>query len=263
MEKELRKALIRNELILFYQPQVDLRSGRIVGTEALIRWKHPERGMVSAQDIIPLAEDTGLIVPLGEWILDAACTQNKAWQDMGYDPMVVSVNLSPSQFVKSNLIKLVKKVLEQTGLDPCYLQLEITESRKMDVDRDLAILEKLKEFGVYLGIDDFGKGYSSLVYLKEFPIDTLKIDQSFVHDCTVHIKDAEIVKMIISMAHSLGLNVIAEGVETKQHLDFLKQHLCNAAQGYLFSKPLPADELERMFCENTRHYGIRLDYPLF
>ncbi|MFD2372150.1 EAL domain-containing protein [Brevibacillus sp. GCM10020057] len=262
MEWELRKAFERNELMVYYQPQVDIRSGRISGIESLIRWKHPEWGFVLPELFIPLAEETGLIVPIGEWVLKTACAQNKAWQDAGFDPVVMSVNLSQRQITHGNLVETVKRALEETGLSPQYLCLEITESMTKDVNRTLETLGELKELGVKISMDDFGKGYSSLFYLKQLPIDTLKIDKSFIRYCTTDESDAMIVKMIISMAHQLNLSVIAEGVTSRNQLVFLQQHLCNEAQGFIFSKPLPADELERKFAEIqcvVKQYGINTE----
>lgn len=262
MEWELRKAFERNELMVYYQPQVDVRSGRISGLEALIRWNHPEWGFVSPDLFIPLAEETGLIVPMGEWVLKTACAQNKFWQDAGFDPVVISVNLSQRQIIQGNIVQTVKSALEETELSPRYLGLEITESMTMDLNRILETLEELKGLGVKISMDDFGKGYSSLFCLKRLPFDTLKIDKSFVRDCTIDESDSMIVKTIISMAHQLNLNVIAEGVETRDQLVFLQQHLCNEAQGYLFGKPLPAEELERKFAEIqtiVKQYGINTE----
>jgi EAL domain-containing protein (putative c-di-GMP-specific phosphodiesterase class I) len=259
MEKDLQGALDRNEFVVFYQPQIDLRIGKIVGNEALIRWKHPVWGFVPPEEFIPVAEKMGLIIPIGEWVVSTACRQNKQWQDKGFQPMVMSVNLSPLQFEETDLYDMIKAVIEETGLDPQFLDLEITESMTMDVERAILTLYRLKALGVSISIDDFGKGYSSLNYLKRFPIDSLKIDKSFVRDCTADINDATIVKTIISMAHNLNLSVIAEGVENGAHLVFLQQHLCNVAQGYLFSKPLPAEELEPKFTEIEKvlpEYGI-------
>jgi EAL domain-containing protein (putative c-di-GMP-specific phosphodiesterase class I) len=244
MIKELRQALERNELTIVYQPQVDIRMGKVTGNEALVRWNHPQLGMVPPSEFIPLAEKSGLIVPIGEWVLKTACAQNKEWQNKGLGLMTISVNLSPRQFTQSNIVEVVRGVLEQTELDPQYLDLEITESIAMDVNYVLTTLQQLKELGVRISLDDFGIGYSSLYYLKRLPFDTLKIDQSFVHDCTIDDSDAIIVKTIISMAHHLNLNVIAEGVETREHLVFFQQNLCDEVQGYLFSKPIPAEEME-------------------
>lgn len=243
VEMDLRKALEQEEFQLYYQPKLNLISGKIVGVEALIRWQHPEKGFISPVEFIPLAEETGIILPIGEWALRTACVQNKAWQEAGLPPMIVSVNLSVRQLYQPNLVKMVTRILEETGLDPKYLELEITESMLMDTEQGLKVLKELKGIGVQISLDDFGTGYSSLHYLKEFPIDKLKIDQSFIRNCTVDRNDATIVKTIIAMAHQLNLKVIAEGVELKDHLTFLQRILCNEAQGYLFSKPLPPNEL--------------------
>ncbi|MCI2256058.1 PAS domain S-box protein [Domibacillus sp. PGB-M46] len=249
VEMDLRTALEQEELLLYYQPKLDLSSGKISGVEALIRWQHPEKGLIPPSEFIPLAEETGLIIPIGEWALHTACAQNKAWQEAGLPPMVTAVNLSVRQLYQPGLIEMVQAVLKETGLSPEYLELEITESMLMDIQQGLKILEKLKEIGVQVSMDDFGTGYSSLHYLKELPIDKLKIDQSFVRNCTADSSDAAIVKAIIAVAHQLKIDVIAEGVETKDHLVFLQRNLCNEAQGYLFSKPVPAAELEQKIDE--------------
>ncbi|NOU71673.1 EAL domain-containing protein [Paenibacillus sp. LMG 31458] len=246
LESELRRAIVGDEFVLYYQPQVDIETGKIVGVEALIRWDHPEKGLISPNYFIPFAEESGLIVPIGEWVLRAACKQNKAWQNQGYSMMPISVNLSMRQFFQHNLKGKIRHVLEQTGLDPQYLELEITESMTMDVDHAIQSLLELKELGVNVSIDDFGTGYSSLYYLKKFPIDKLKIDRSFVRDIMVDPNDAAIVATIIAMTHHLNLKVIAEGVETEDQLHFLHQNRCNEVQGFWFSPPVSADELEKM-----------------
>lgn len=246
LENELRRAIIGEEFVLFYQPQVDIETGRIVGVEALIRWAHPEKGLISPNHFISFAEESGLIVPIGEWVLRAACKQNKIWQNQGFPKMPISVNLSMRQFFQHNLKGKISHVLEQTGLDPQYLELEITESMTMDVDHAIQSLLELKELGVHVSIDDFGTGYSSLYYLKKFPIDKLKIDRSFVRDIMVDPNDAAIVATIIAMTHHLNLKVIAEGVETEEQLQFLHQNRCNEVQGYWFSPPVSADQLEDM-----------------
>jgi len=247
LENDLRKALARKEFVLYYQPQVDIHSHEVIGVEALIRWNHPENGFISPAEFIPLAEETGLIVPIGEWVLYTACLQNKAWQDAGYTPMRMSVNLSARQFRQTDIDVLVDRVLKETGLDPKYLDLEITENMSMfDVDMTTETLQKLKRLGVNISIDDFGTGYSSLNYLKRFPIDSLKIDQSFVHDIHSDTDDAAIVKAILAMAHSLDLKVVAEGVETERQLSFLKEQKCDQAQGYYFNRPLSPEHLESM-----------------
>ncbi|MEC0268370.1 putative bifunctional diguanylate cyclase/phosphodiesterase [Paenibacillus anseongense] len=246
LENELRRAIALEEFVLFYQPQVDIETGRIVGVEALIRWNHPEKGLISPNYFISFAEESGLIVPIGEWVLRAACKQNKAWQNQGFSPMPISVNLSMRQFFQHNLKGKISHVLEQTGLDPQYLELEITESMTMDVDHAIQSLLELKELGVHVSIDDFGTGYSSLYYLKKFPIDKLKIDRSFVRDIMVDPNDAAIVTTIIAMTRHLNLKVIAEGVETEEQLHFLHQNRCNEVQGYWFSPPVNAAQLENM-----------------
>nr|WP_157323302.1 EAL domain-containing protein [Paenibacillus anseongense] len=246
LENELRRAIALEEFVLFYQPQVDIETGRIVGVEALIRWNHPEKGLISPNYFISFAEESGLIVPIGEWVLRAACKQNKAWQNQGFSPMPISVNLSMRQFFQHNLKGKISHVLEQTGLDPQYLELEITESMTMDVDHAIQSLLELKELGVHVSIDDFGTGYSSLYYLKKFPIDKLKIDRSFVRDIMVDPNDAAIVTTIIAMTRHLNLKVIAEGVETEEQLHFLHQNRCNEVQGYWFSPPVNAVQLENM-----------------
>ena len=252
IEGDLRLALERNEFLLHYQPKVDLRSGNIVGMEALIRWQHPELGMVSPVRFISLAEETGLILPIGSWVIRTACEQTKAWQDAGWDKLRVSVNLSVRQFVQKDLVSSIEAVLKDTGLDADLLELELTESLVMtDVDHAIGILRQLKELGVHLSIDDFGTGYSSLSYLKRFPIDVLKIDKSFVRDITVDADDAAITVSIISLAHSLKLHVIAEGVETQEQLSYLRRHGCDEMQGYLFSPPVPAERFEELLKQKS------------
>ncbi|WP_159887491.1 putative bifunctional diguanylate cyclase/phosphodiesterase [Paenibacillus puerhi] len=246
LERELRQALLREELLLHYQPQMDIESGRIVGFEALVRWAHPERGLVSPGHFIPFAEESGLIVPIGEWVLREACRQNKEWQDAGYAPPPVSVNLSTRQFLQHNLAGRVAEVLKVTGLDPNQLELEITESCTMDVEYAIEQMHELKRLGVKISIDDFGTGYSSLSYLKKFPIDKLKIDQSFVRDIMTDPNDAAIVASIIAMTGHLSLKVIAEGVETEEQLQFLHRNQCDEIQGYYFSPPLPVQKVQQL-----------------
>lgn len=244
LENNLRHALERGEFVLHYQPKVDLATGRIVGMEALVRWKSPELGMISPAEFIPLAEETGLIVPIGEWILRTACAQNKAWQRMNLPPIRMGVNLSVRQLQRQTLIGTVAHLLNETGLDPNYLELELTESIIMkSSESTMAELRELHLGGIEISIDDFGTGYSSLSYLKRLPIDSLKIDKSFVQDVTTDPDDAAIVTAIVTMAHSLKLKVVAEAVETVEQLEFLRSLKCDRMQGYLFSKPLPAEEV--------------------
>lgn len=245
LEQNLRKALENNEFVLHFQPQLDLRNGSMSGVEALIRWQHPTLGFISPHRFIPLAEETGLIVPIGEWVLRTACLQNKAWQLAGLSSVVVSVNLSIRQFFKPDLISTIKKILEETGLEAQYLELEITESMTMNIESAIHIIQELKNLGVKVAIDDFGTGYSSLNYLKKLPIDRLKIDQSFVRDIEKISNDRDIVATIITMGQNLKMRVIAEGVEAEEQLQFLKFHGCDEVQGYLISKPMPPEEFTR------------------
>lgn len=249
LESNMRHALERQEFSLMYQPQFDLRTGKVFGMEALIRWHHPSMGMVSPAKFIPLAEDTGLIVPIGEWVIKTACEQLKAFQNTGLRDLTAAVNLSSRQFKEINLIPSIARILHDTGLAGEYLELELTESILMDHSQEItSTLCELKNMGLKLAIDDFGTGYSSLSYLKSFPMDKLKIDQSFVKDISTGGDNSAIVKAIINLGHSLNLRVIAEGVETKEQLDFLASHNCNEIQGYYYSKPLDAEEF-RSFVE--------------
>lgn len=247
LEQNLREALANDELTVYYQPRVDVQSRRVIGMEALVRWIHPTLGIISPGQFIPLAEESGLIVPLGEFVLREACRQNKEWQDAGLPPVRVSVNLSAVQFRKSDLYEVVTRAIEDTGLDTQWLELELTESMLMqDPKATTETLQRLKSAGIHLSIDDFGTGYSSLSYLKRFPIDALKIDRSFVSDITTNPDDAAIATTIILMAHSLRLNVVAEGVETESQLSFLSVLQCNEIQGFLFSPPVPADKAREL-----------------
>lgn len=243
MEARLRRALVQTEFILHYQPQVDFNTGRVMGCEALVRWNDPVHGLVPPDRFISLAEDTGLIVPLGEWVLHQACIQARAWLDAGLPPVLLAVNLSARQLRQPNFVLRVASILQQTGLPPSQLKLELTESMIMGHGEEVvALLQELKQLGLSLSIDDFGTGYSSLAYLKRFPIDELKIDQGFVRDIPQDSSDMEIAAAIIGLAHSLRLKVVAEGVETEEQRRFLEQHGCHAYQGFLFSRPVPADE---------------------
>jgi diguanylate cyclase (GGDEF)-like protein/PAS domain S-box-containing protein len=244
MESSLRRAVERNEFLLHYQPKLDLRTGAIAGVEALVRWQHPDWGMVSPAQFIPLAEETGLIVQIGEWVLKAACEQNKRWRDQGIPPLRVAVNLSARQFAQKTLLSDIAKTIAQSGLTPDCLELEITESLVMtNPEHATETLQKLKAMGISLSIDDFGTGYSSLAYLKRFPIDCVKIDRSFIKDIPTEADDMAITKGVIALGHSLRLKVVAEGVETVEQQDFLRSNSCDEMQGYLFSKPLPAEEM--------------------
>jgi diguanylate cyclase (GGDEF)-like protein len=248
MESGLRKALDNDELVVFYQPLINLKNNKLIGMEALLRWQHPEKGMISPGDFIPLAEETGLIEPIGEWVLRAACIQNKKWQDAGYPPVKVSVNMSARQFSKRNVVEMIDNILKEIDLSPEYLGIEITESVIMqDVKSTISKLKKMNEMGISLSIDDFGTGYSSLSYLKLFPIDNLKIDRSFVFNITSDSTDAAIAASVILLAHSMNLKVVAEGVETKEQLEVLRQQGCDIVQGFLFSKPLAAEEFVPFF----------------
>ena len=255
LEHNLRRAMERNELLLHYQPKIDVASGRIVGAEALVRWNHPEWGLVQPDRFIPIAEETGLIVPIGEWVLRTACKQNRAWHDAGLPRGAMSVNLSARQFRQETLVKTVGQILSATGMAAEYLEMELTESMVMhNAEAAILSLRGLKSLGVRVSVDDFGAGYSSLSYLRRLPIDTLKIDQSFVHD----IADSAagdggiLAQAIISLGHSLNLKVVAEGVENETQLMFLRRNRCDEVQGFLFSKPLPPVEYARMLAGPCR-----------
>ncbi len=245
LQNYLRHAIEHNELCLNFQPEVETRTGRVIGAEVLLRWKHPERGVIMPSEFIPLAEETGLVVDIGEWTLRAACTQCKTWSNAGLAKLPMAVNISARQFHQQDLPGLVKRVLAEAGIDPPLLELEITEGAAMqDAEHTRAILKQLKDIGVRLSIDDFGTGFSSLSYLRRFPIDHLKIDQSFIRNLTSDEHDAAITRAIIGLAHSLKLTVIAEGVETEAQLSHLRQENCDLVQGYLLYHPLSASALE-------------------
>ena len=252
LQNMLRRGLEREEFWLCYQPQVDLATGGIVGVEALLRWHRPELGAVSPATFVPLLEENGLIVPVGEWVLRTACRQARVWQENGAGRLRVAVNLSARQFGREDLVGTVARALEETGLDPRCLELEITESLLVqDIEASSRTLDELKRVagGVRISIDDFGTGYSSLSYLKSFPIDLLKIDRSFVRNLATDPDDAAITAAIIGLAHNLRLKVIAEGVETEEQLAFLKNKGCDEAQGYYFGRPLPAEDITRLLGE--------------
>ncbi len=247
LANDLRQALARNEFILFYQPKIDITNNTIVGMEALIRWQHPQQGLIAPERFIGVAEETGLIVPIGEWVLREACKHNQDLQDSGLPPIQVSVNLSARQLRESSLLQTIDQILKETGLDPALLDLEITESMLMsDVDRVIQILNELSVFGITISVDDFGTGYSSLAYLKQFPVSTLKIDRSFINDIAEDKDDMSITIAIINMATALDMKTVAEGVETKEQLDFLKRYKCNLIQGNYFSKPLAFNEIVKL-----------------
>ena len=257
LENGLRRGLENGELELHYQPKVELRTGRIVGAEALIRWRHPQRGMVSPGDFIPLAEETGLIVRIGEWVMQTACRQLGVWCDQGFSGISVAINVSARQFQHEDMVSTLRQALTAHGVPARQLHLEVTESAVMSSpEKTIVTLHELKKIGVHISLDDFGTGYSSLNYLKRFPIDSVKIDQSFVADVATSPEDAAIALMVISLAHSLRQTVIAEGVETHAQLNFLRRHDCDEMQGYLFSRPLPAEEFTRLL-----RNGSRLELP--
>lgn len=256
LETSLRKAMSNNEFVVYYQPKMDLADGVIRGTEALIRWQHPTMGLLTPGAFIPLAEETGLITEIGEWVLNEACRQTAQWRKQGIGNIVTSVNLSAHQFISTDIPKLIADALKQSHLPPELLELELTESLLMDdLDRNINILNKLRNLGVSLSLDDFGTGYSSLSYLKRFPIDTLKIDRAFIMELEASKDDAAIVQAIISMAHSLQLKVIAEGVETEGQKQTLRNMTCDAIQGYLISRPVPAAEIEILLFQQRHRYN--------
>jgi diguanylate cyclase (GGDEF)-like protein len=239
---DLRKALSKNEFRLYYQPQVDLSTGEIVSMEALIRWQHPQLGIIPPNQFIPLAEETGLICPIGEWVIRTACIQHRAWRKAGFPPLRIAVNLSARQFQQQGLVKTIIKILNSTQVEPAYLELEITESIAMqDINLTIKVLQELRQMGIRIAMDDFGTGYSSLSTLKYFPLHTLKIDRSFIKDSIVNPSDAAIAKAVVALGKGLNLRILAEGVETKEQLAFLRSIGCDAAQGYFFSKPLPSE----------------------
>lgn len=245
LETELRKALKEKQFVLFYQPKVAVDSGKAVGMEALLRWRHPERGLIPPDKFLPFLEDTGLIVPVGEWVIRQACTDARNWGEEGLPPLRVSVNISSLQFHSNVLVEQVRSALADTGLDPRRLELELTESLLVEnTESAVELLAALKALGVYISIDDFGTGYSSLTYLKEFPVDALKIDRSFIRDLVSNRKDAAITSAITTLAHSLSLGVVAEGVESQEQLHFLRSKGCHEIQGYMVSKPLPLNEVK-------------------
>lgn len=247
LETNLRKALRRNEFLLHYQPQVNLITGTTSSFEALIRWDSKELGRISPGDFIPLAEDTGLIIPIGNWVIDTACKQIREWSERSEDPFKIAINISPKQFQQPVFVDTIRTAIKDYHIDPSYLELEITEGAMQNTAETSPILRGLKDLGVTISIDDFGTGYSSLNYIKQFPIDVLKIDQSFVRDIKRNKKDAAITTTIIHLAKSLGLEVVAEGVEEKEQVDFLLKANCHKGQGFFFSRPISANEVEKNF----------------
>ena len=253
LENSLRNALDNNELQLYYQPKLEVNSGKIVGAEALLRWEHAELGLVSPLEFIPMAEETGVIVSIGTWVLKTACEQAMEWQAAGYEPLSIAVNVSIRQFNEAGWIKTVESVLAGSGLPPRYLTLELTENMLMDdAESNIEKLHLLKELGINLSIDDFGTGYSSLSYLQKFTIDELKIDMSFIRQIQTVTDKAPIVDAVIAMAHNLSLDIVAEGVETDIQLEYLKQRDCGIYQGYLFSKPVTASEFSELLDTASR-----------
>jgi len=268
LENQLRKALTNNELCVYYQPQIELKSGHLIGMEALLRWQHPELGLLSPIKFIPLAEEIGLIIDIGEWVLQTACQQNKAWQRAGLPPIRVSVNVSSRQFRPRNLLQIIKDSLIDSDLNPIYLELELTESLLMEEsDEDehsiLAVLRNLRSMGIQIAMDDFGTGYSSLSYLKRFPITTLKIDRAFVQDICTDDDDAAIITAIIAMAHSLRLSIVAEGVETPEQIAFLQDKQCEIIQGYYFSPPVSVDKMTQILEKEAKQplYLMKINPP--
>ena len=255
LETNLRRAITNQEFLVHYQPRVAVDSLAITGVEALVRWQHPQLGLVPPSEFIPLAEDTGLIVPIGEWVLRTACLQGRRWRDEGFAPIQIAVNISGRQFRDQDLSETVIRILEETGFPPVNLELELTESSVMqDADFASGVLSRLKSMGIKISIDDFGTGFSSLVSLKRLPIDALKIDRTFVRDATRDTDDAALVMAIITLAHNLRLKVIAEGVETEEQLKFLQLLRCDEIQGFLFSKPLPAEALTSLFDSHAERF---------
>jgi diguanylate cyclase (GGDEF)-like protein len=248
LESDLRKAMLKDELLLHYQPQVNIYTGEIIGLEVLLRWQHTHLGLISPNQFIPLAEETGLICPIGDWVLGAACQQHQIWRAAGLPAIRLAVNLSARQFQQANLANSIIQILRETGMEPDYLELEITESAAMqDLEYTISTLKELRKIGVQITIDDFGTGYSSLNAIKHFPLHTLKLDQSFVREAIHSRSDAAIAQAVVSLGRGLGLTILAEGVETQEQLEFLRLIQCHSAQGYLFSRPVPAGEVPSLF----------------
>ena len=248
----MRIALEKEHYVLYYQPKVNPKTNRVKGCEALVRWIDPEKGMIGPDQFIPVAEETGLIMEIGDWVMRRACFQNKEWQDKGYEPMRVAVNVSPQQFRSPDILDRVIDALNSSGLHPRWLELEITESMLMDnIDAMIAKMQQIRDLGCGLSIDDFGTGYSSLSYLGRFPITTLKIDQAFVREVQEIQNTAEIARAIIGLSKGLDLEVVAEGAEMIEHVDFLRDNGCDVIQGYFYSRPVPAHELEELLQQSN------------
>ena len=247
LENKLRYAIKDQEFLLYYQPQYDIDTSKLVGMEALIRWQNEEMGLVPPGDFIPMAEETGLIIPIGDWVIQSACRQGKLWHDLGFRDLHLGANLSTLQLFDPQLVQKVKSALETTQFNPNFLELEITETAMLhDTERAIQILSELKELGVKISLDDFGTGYSSLIHLKVFPTDTLKIDQAFIRNADLKGRDGAIISAIIDMCLKLQIKVVGEGVETKDSLNFLKKRNCHIAQGYFFSPPLPTEKFQKL-----------------
>jgi diguanylate cyclase (GGDEF)-like protein len=256
LDTDLHRALEREEFQMHYQPIVSLASGETVGAEALVRWRHPERGLLLPEEFIPVAEETGLISPLGEWVLQEACARGRAWHGAGFVGLRIAVNVSPRQFRQGNLPALLRRVLQATHLDPVLLTIELTESALLEsLEESVRSVQELKALGLKISLDDFGTGYSSLSYLRRFPVDTLKIDQSFVQNVTTNPRDAAITTSVIALAHSLKLTVIAEGVETSDQLAFLREAKCEEMQGFIFSRAVPPHAFEQIVRRNSASRG--------
>ncbi|WP_411748405.1 putative bifunctional diguanylate cyclase/phosphodiesterase, partial [Psychrobacillus psychrotolerans] len=252
MESHLRRAIEKEEFSIHYQPQVNLVTGEINSFEALLRWNNRKFGYVSPMNFIPLAEESGMIMQIGEWVLEEVCKQLKYWQEKGYRPVRIAVNISPKQFIQDNFARKINEKIQKYGISPSSLEVEITESAMTDMQDTFSTLKELKNIGVVISIDDFGTGYSSLSYLKKYPIDIIKIDQSFIKDMELDDKNAAIARTIIQLAHNLGMEVIAEGVEKDRQVEILKAANCQKAQGYLFSKPVSIEHINESYMQRTK-----------
>ncbi|MEK4031177.1 EAL domain-containing protein [Pseudobacillus sp. FSL P4-0506] len=257
LENELRKAIQLEQFHIDYQPKIDLSKNILIGMEALVRWNHPELGKISPNNFIPLAEETGIIIPLGEWVLRRGCEQNKEWQDKGYTPLKISINLSARQISDPDIVRKIEKILIETRLEPKWLEIEVTESVFVNIENAITILQQLRDLGIHISIDDFGTGYSSFSYIKHLPVDTLKIDASFIRDIHQNKESQAIVQAVLTLSQTLGINVIAEGVENQGQLNVLREDGCLQGQGFLFSKPLSSQDFEEYLKESARGTGIK------